>query len=263
MGSPLLNLVCAARPPTCPNRLNPRFLAVFPTTQWTQLNRAAESGSVDLDRLIRQYWAPLRAFLIASFPALRPEADVWIQDFAQDKMLQAGWLARADRERGRFRSFLKASLRNFVLDRLSQTVSPDRLVPWDEACAEGSAEAPASEAFDLAWVRQVLAEALARMRADCLDPAKDQPRRAQTWDLFRLRLLDPIFQDVPPPPYADLVERFALRSPAEASNLLLSAKRIFKGHLDRVICDYAGQDRATAAEAEALRSFVAGLAERS
>ena len=43
----------------------------------------------------------------------------------------------------------------------------------------------------------------------------------------------------------------------------LSAKRIFKAHLSRVIQEYAGQDAATAKEIQALEEFIERLAKKS
>jgi hypothetical protein len=114
----------------------------------------------------------------------------------------------------------------------------------------------------LTWARTVLAQTLRRMEADCKDPSADQPQRGQIWEMFRLRLLQPIFEDAAPAPYEELIGRFGLRSPTDASNLLLSAKRIFKMHLGRVIQEYAEQDAATAAEIQALQEFLARLAKR-
>jgi hypothetical protein len=48
----------------------------------------------------------------------------------------------------------------------------------------------------------------------------------------------------------------------DASNMLLSAKRIFKMHLTGVIKEYAGQDSATAAEVTALEEFLSRMASR-
>ena len=106
----------------------------------------------------------------------------------------------------------------------------------------------------------VLAETLRRMEEDCKDPATDQPRRGNIWEMFRIRLLEPILNDAPQPPYDELIERFGLRSPTDASNMLLSGKRIFKAHLTRVIKDYTEQDSAAAAEIQELEEFVARLA---
>lgn len=185
-----------------------------------------------------------------------------LQDFAEDKILKNGWLQRANRDRGQFRNFLKTSLRNFVLDRLNRSEVKNCPVSLEEAEAEMPGPDAPSEQFDLAWVRTVLAETLRRMEADCKNPNEDQPRRSYIWEVFRIRVLEPILNDAAEVPYDHLVKRFGLKSPTEASNTLLSAKRIFKAHLNRVVREYAEQDAATAAEVQALEEFLAGLARR-
>ena len=237
--------------------------SIFPRTDWAELGKAAEGDEARLDRLIRLYWAPLKIFLVATFPMLRDEAEVVLQEFAEDKILKKGWLQRADRSRGQFRHFLKTSLRNFVLDRLNRADVKHAPVSLEVLEAELPGEEAASGEFDLTWVRTVLAETLRRMEIDCKDSAGDQPRRSYIWEMFRIRLLAPIFDGVSPVPYEQLIERFGLRSPTDASNMLLSAKRIFKMHLNNVIKEYAGQDTATAMEVQALENFVSRMAKRS
>lgn len=234
--------------------------SIFPRTDWAELAQTAESDEARLDRLIRAYWAPLRVFLLATFPSLKEDAEVLLQEFAEDKILKKGWLQRADHSRGRFRDFLKTSLRHFVLDRLNRVEVKRPPLSLDELTHEPPADTGPSDEFDLTWVRTVLSQVLREMEEDCKNPAADQPRRTYIWEMFRLRLLDPVFNDTAPPPYDDLIARFDLRSPTDASNLLLSAKRIFKSHLNRVIRDYAGQDSATAAEIQALEDFISRLA---
>jgi hypothetical protein len=241
---------------------DPSASSIFPRTDWAQLGPAAVADTARLDRLIRLYWTPLRIFLVASFPSLKDQADVLLQEFAEDKILKTGWLQRADPQRGKFRDFLKISLRNFVLDRLSRAEVKHAPVSLDELEVDLPGPEETAEAFDLTWVRTVLAETLRRMEADCKDPAADQPRRSQIWEMFRIRLLEPLFNDVPQVPYEQLIESFGLKSPTDASNMLLSAKRIFKMHLTRVIKDYAEQDAATAEEIRALEEFVARLARK-
>lgn len=237
--------------------------SIFPRTDWSELGKAAQADEGRLDKLIRLYWQPLRIYLTASFPSLKDQAEIILQEFAEDKILKAGWLRRADRGRGHFRDFLKVSLRNFVLDRLNRAEARRAPLSLDELEQELPEPPASAEAFDLTWVRTVLAETLRRMEADCNDPAAGQPRRGYIWEMFRLRLLEPIFNDAPQPAYDELIGRFNLKSPTDASNLLLSAKRIFKSHLTRVIKEYAEQDAATAAEIAALEQFVEQLAGKS
>ena len=230
--------------------------SIFPRTDWAELSKAAEAEQAPLDRLIRLYWLPLKIFLVATFPNLSSQADELLQDFAGDKILREGWLKKADQTRGRFRDFLKTSLRNFVLDRLNKADVKNPPVSIEELEQEIPESQASAEEFDLAWARAVLTETLRRMEADCKRPGKDQPRRMSIWEMFRVRLLDPVFNNTEQIPYDQLIERFGLKSPLEASNTLLSAKRIFKGHLDEVIREYAGRDAATALEVQALKDFL-------
>jgi RNA polymerase sigma-70 factor (ECF subfamily) len=240
----------------------PSKVSIFPQTDWAQLSQAAEAKAVPLDRLVRLYWQPLRIFLLTTFPGLQGQADTLLQDFAEDKMLREGWLGRADQNRGRFRDFLKTSLRNFVLDHLSRAEVKNPPVPLEELEQELPQAEAVAEAFDLEWARTVLAETLRRMEADCRRPGEDQPRRGYIWEMFRIRLLEPVFNGASQVPYEQLIERFELKSPMDASNLLLSGKRIFKAHLDKVIREYAGQDAAAAAEIQELEGFLGRLAKR-
>jgi DNA-directed RNA polymerase specialized sigma24 family protein len=234
--------------------------SIFPRTDWSELHQTTETDTARLDRLIKTYWTPLRIFLVATFPSLREQADTLLQEFAEDKVLKKGWLQRADRSRGKFRDFLKTSLRNFVLDRLSRAEVRHAPVSLDELDREFPAVDQASNEFDLTWVKIVLGETLRRMEADCRDPAQEQPRRGNIWEMFRIRLLEPMFNDAAQVPYEDLIARFDLKSPTDASNMLLTAKRMFKAHLGRVINEYAEQDAATAVEIQELEKFLGHLA---
>jgi DNA-directed RNA polymerase specialized sigma24 family protein len=236
--------------------------SIFPRTDWAQLGQAAAADQARLDHLIRLYWAPLRIFLVATFPSLKDQVEILLQEFAEDKILKEGWLGRADPERGKFRDFLKTSLRHFVLDRLNRAETRNAPVSLEELEQEFPAPEESSESFDLIWFKTVLAETLRRMEADCKNPAADQPRRSFIWEMFRIRLLEPVLNDAAQTPYEELIERFALKSPTDASNMLLSGKRIFKTHLANVIKEYAEQDAATAVEIQALEDFVVRLARR-
>jgi hypothetical protein len=236
--------------------------SIFPRTDWAELNKAAEAEQVPLARLIRLYWQPLKIFLVATFPSLKEKADVLLQDFAEDKLLQEGWLRKADQTRGRFRDFLKASLRNFVLNYLNRAEVKHPPISLEELEQELPEPEASSEEFDLVWARAVLAETLRRMEADCKNPGEDQPRRGYVWEMFRIRLLEPILNGAAEVPYDQLIDRFGLKSPTDASNTLLSAKRIFKAHLGKVVKEYARQDAATATEIQALKDFLVRLAKR-
>ena len=196
------------------------------------------------------------------FPASKIKLTFCCRSLPRTKFSKPAGCNAPIRQRGKFRDFLKVSLRNFVLDRLSRAEVKHAPVSLDELELDLPAPEETSEAFDLTWVRTVLAETLRQMEEDCKDPSAEQPRRSQIWEMFRIRLLEPLFNDAPQVPYEQLIETFGLKSPTDASNMLLSAKRIFKMHLTRVIKEYAERDVATAEEIHALEEFVARLARK-
>ena len=82
---------------------------------------AADSNEA-LELLCRAYWQPLYVYVRRL--GFSPED---AQDLTQaffERLLEKGYLSQADRERGRFRSFLLASLRHFVSDEM------DRVKAW-------------------------------------------------------------------------------------------------------------------------------------
>ena len=101
-------------------------------------------------------------YLAATFPSLKDQAEALLQDFAEDKILKQGWLRRANQNRGRFRDFLKTSLRNFALDRLNRAENRHAPVSLDNLAVEPAAEQAGAEEFDLTWARVVLARDLRR-----------------------------------------------------------------------------------------------------
>jgi len=61
-------------------------------------------------------------------------------------------------------------------------------------------------------------------------------------------LLGPMLHHAEPLPYEQLVEKFRLASPAQASNLLITARRMFVRVLRAVIGEYEPDEKAIDAE---------------
>jgi RNA polymerase sigma-70 factor (ECF subfamily) len=88
----------------------------FATTHWSVVVRASDSqapGSADaLERLCRAYWYPLYVFVRTSGHGPEEARDLTQEFFA--RLLEKKWLAEADRERGRFRTFMIVALKRFM-----------------------------------------------------------------------------------------------------------------------------------------------------
>ena len=90
--------------------------AEFPSTQWSTILNAGHRGSpAALEDLCRAYWLPLYAFLRRQGHSPHDAEDL-VQGFLA-RVLAREDLAEVGPEKGRFRTFLLASLRNFVIKR--------------------------------------------------------------------------------------------------------------------------------------------------
>jgi RNA polymerase sigma-70 factor (ECF subfamily) len=98
----------------------------FPTTHWSLVVAAGESRDSDsrqaLDELCRLYWPPVYSFVRSSGHDTEAALDLTQGFFA--RLLEKGDLRQADRTRGKFRSFLLASVKHFVAN------------DWDRARAQ-------------------------------------------------------------------------------------------------------------------------------
>src|SRR5260370_38875982 len=143
-------------------------------TSWALPQASVEfTGTIWLDvtdrkKVIHKYWSALKIYLLcllSRFPNYRGEADDLLQDFIMKKILQPGWLENADPGKGRFRDFLKSSLRNFVAGEVRKREAEKRggkqqALSLDELEQELPGPEPSSDSFDFAWLQMLLTEAL-------------------------------------------------------------------------------------------------------
>jgi RNA polymerase sigma-70 factor (ECF subfamily) len=128
-----------------------------------------------LNALCQTYWFPLYAFLRRQ--GLNPEGaqDVTQSFFAH--LLEHHALATVDQAKGKFRSFLLASLRNFLAnewkhDRAQKRGGGCSLVSLDADCAEARYAAQvagaetADRAYDRHWALALMEKVLDRLRSE-------------------------------------------------------------------------------------------------
>jgi hypothetical protein len=217
----------------------------FPSTHWSEVARAADADPVvkrqALARLLKQYLPAFRAHLEQRRRVAPQQIEDLLQGFTCDQILAGGLIGNADRQYGKLRTFLQVALDRYVLQVIRHQSAVKRgggAVPLsiggNDLSEPAARDATASDAFDIAWARQVLAGALSRMREGCINAG-----RLHTWELFECRIVVPLFNNLAPPRYSELVERFGFDSPAQASNALITAKRAFARALRATIAQYA------------------------
>jgi len=156
-----------------------RGLFQFMTTHWSLVIAARDSQAPGvneaLEQLCRAYWQPVYAFVRRTVSNPEDARDL-TQSFFVD-LLSDRAFARADPEKGRFRSFLLGALKHFLADEHDRAKARKRggdieFVPFDTAVAESRYGADPSTAitpeaqFDRGWAMAVLDRALARLREE-------------------------------------------------------------------------------------------------
>ena len=220
--------------------------ARFPLTQWSLVGRAGQVSREDrreaLGTLLRRYMPALRAHLVLAKRISPHRVDDLVQGFVTDKIIEQNLLARAEQARGKFRSFLLAALDHYLVGQIRHDTAQKRggsapLLNISEAPEASSGDSDPSLHFTLMWARQVVEEAQRRMEAHC-----GQINRPDLWLCFSERLIKPAADNTPTVGHEQIADALKLSSPKAASNLFVSAKRLFKRILRQVVGEYAGSE---------------------
>jgi DNA-directed RNA polymerase specialized sigma24 family protein len=147
--------------------------ASFQTTHWTLVLSARRSDQTETARealsdLCEAYWPPLYTFLRLRGHA-SPEAQDLVQGFFAH-LLEKNTLSRADKEKGRLRTFLLGSLQNFLCNEYDRSrslkrggghpvVSIDQHLPEAEASMMDTAHLSEFRGYDLAWASNIVKRA--------------------------------------------------------------------------------------------------------
>lgn len=96
---------------------------IFATTQWSAILLAGEESSPAarraLEQLCASYWYPLYAYVRRQGHPVEDAQDLTQEFFA--RLLERKYLKRADRNRGRFRTFLLTSLKHFLINEWNKS----------------------------------------------------------------------------------------------------------------------------------------------
>jgi len=156
-----------------PGRDTPEFM----TTRWTLVLAAADmqagtSARRALEELAQTYWFPLYAYARQLGKSAVESEDLTQAFFA--RMIEKNTLSTADRTKGKFRSFLLASFRNFIINEYEKESTLKRgysiTIHFDVTDAENQYNQSPTDAlspervFEQRWAWTVLDQVLVRLR---------------------------------------------------------------------------------------------------
>lgn len=233
----------------------------FPETRWSLVGRAGAAGDdasrESLGELLGRYLPALKTHLVLRKRVAPERADDLIQGFVANKVIAGDFVSRANRERGRFRNLLLTAVDRYVVDVIRQEAAKKRspgegmVLSIDEHPYVVGAGDQRADVFDVAWAREVIAGALRHLQGEC-----EASGRAAFWGIFEARVVAPILDGAEPLPYDELIGKFGFQSPTQASNALVTAKRMFVRALRSVISEYAKDDAEVESEIQELMAIL-------
>ncbi len=136
---------------------------------------SSPSAGAALEALCRAYWYPLYAYVRRKGYAVDDAQDLTQAFFA--RMLEKNYVAQADCQRGRFRTFLLAALNHFLADEWDKTQRLKRgggreIISFDAVSAEERYRMERLDHFDAVklyerrWVTTLFDAVLARLEQE-------------------------------------------------------------------------------------------------
>ncbi len=191
---------------------------VFATTRWSVVLAAGQADSTlaqeALTRLCQTYWYPLYAYARRRGQSRHDAQDLTQEFFA--RLLEGNWLARADRERGRFRTFLLTAMKHFLANEWHRANARKRggqaqIFSLDDDAAENRYQSePCEKAtpeslFERNWALALLDDVLRR-----LEQEYGRDGKAEWMEVMRPALT----ADRDAISYADIAEKLGLTETA-------------------------------------------------
>lgn len=221
-------------------RYTRRVSDAFPETRQSILVRIrASDGEIRArayELLLRGYWRPVYRHVRLRWNRPAAEAEELTQEFFADAF-ETNLFARYERERAKFRTFVRMCLDRFVMDAEKTRTRKKRgggirALSWEadvlaieaELASEGT-PADFDRAFEDEWRRTLLDQSVDALRTECR--AQGRERHVRVFELYDLATGDP-------PSYEEIAAALDLTT-AEVTYSLTWARRALRRHvLDRL-----------------------------
>lgn len=241
----------------------------FLTTHWSLVDNIKTSGNADKNRaliglLLERYWKPVYCYLRRKGYKNEQAKDL-TQGFFHEVVLGRQLIERADRSRGRFRSYLLAALNNYISGiRAAETaqkrmpegtfITLDMTDPPDFYRVVG--DYTPEESFDYAWVSAILEQVVKDVETKCYEEGK-----AVHWRVFHERVLAPITDGIDPPSLSEICHKYGIADPRIASNMIITVKRRFRVILREHLRQSVTSDGQIEGELAEISKFLPHLAQ--
>lgn len=223
-------------------------------------NMAHELAQNLVQNLAQAYWKPVFCFLYRSGKSVSDAEDL-TQGFFCQKLLEGNLAGGARPQRGRFRSFLLAALKNYVNDAYKSPKDPlkhgfvaiefenaDRILPSDEITPE--------QAFHQQLVRDLVDTVLFEVHRELHEEKKEAH-----WDAFCALRLDPIMEGAKKTGRDDLCKKHGIKDQQTISNMVVTVERRFRMRLVTRLRDWIRSDSDLVGEYQEILESLTGTSQ--
>jgi len=213
----------------------------FLTTQWSlieNIQAGQDEDQILIGFLLEEYWKPVYCYLRRSGYGNEHAKDL-TQAFFHEVVLNKDLVGRADKTKGRFRSFLLHVLKQFATkqhlkERAQKRIPKEKMVSLDVAeppvLPASLTQASVEESFNYAWISTMMERVLSVVKTECAEQGRETH-----WELFYERVVRPTLMNHPAPSLADLCQIHGIENSQTASNMIVTIKRRFRAVLEQNI----------------------------
>ena len=235
----------------------------LPETRWSLIlgarTRNQTRRRLAIDNLTMAYWKPIYCYL-RRHRYDNEEAKDLTQDFFFKFIVTGKLLETADREVGCFRQLLRTALRRFIInverDRKRIKRAPkEGIIPLGSielgSLNVPAAEATADQAFDYAWITNLLDQTLSETRRQCCTS-----RQKVHWQVFHRKVLAPIIEGADEISMEEISRVYGLKDANQANSRVVTVKRRFGRILMHRLRDLTGSGDQAEAEFNEIMRFL-------
>jgi len=237
----------------------------FLTTHWSLVEHIQSEDDKDrvlIGLLLDRYWKPVYCYLRHKGYDNEGAKDM-TQGFFHEVVLNKDLVVRANKAKGRFRTFLLHALDQYLLNekrkQTTQKRSPKgKLVSFDiispPALPEAVSRLNPADSYNYAWTASMLDQVLSEVEAKCLEEGLEVH-----WYVFQDKVAQPILTDTSPPSFEDICEKYGIDDQKKAANMVTTVKRRLQKALNQFLRNTATSDDEMHEEfAEIMKFFSKG-----
>jgi len=241
----------------------------FLTTQWSLIEKVHSHEQQDknqalIGQLIKRYWKPVYCYVRRKGYKNEEAKDI-VQSFFHEVVLGRELIQKADKGKGRFRSFLLFALNRYLKvvqrdEKAKKRIPKSKLFSKDlvdiPELMEITSDLTPEESFDYAWVSELLQRVLKEVEAKCYKDGK-----MVHWNIFEDRVLKPIMEEVEALSMEEICHKYDISDAVKASNMIVTVKRRFRMSLKGYLRESVTSDEQVEEELEEIMRFIPKIAQ--